>query len=194
MTDSWHNPENWKGNALAYSEKADVLYFDSTSEYETASCTVSVPEWADSFTLSFKAGNSHSAAKEGAKDAGYITVSTDSGVIAKTPMIQDNLTYVSYTLTDAPVQAEQLYITAEAYNSYGNEIDFYFGAFELEFSEATPESFLTEYYFSPVPTNEKVQNINGKPAVFPIIVLALLAPISLICVLSSRKGKKNENT
>jgi len=191
---NWHNPENWSSSTLVYSEKDDILCFDSTAEYETASYTVSVPEEAGSFTLSFKAGNSHSAAKEGAKDAGYITVSTDSGVIAKTPMIQDNLTYVCYTLTDAPVQAEQLYITAEAYNSYGNIIDFYFGDFELEFSEAVPENFMTEYYFSTVPTTEKVQNLNGKPAVFPIIVLALLAPISLFCVLSSRKGKKNENT
>jgi len=127
----WNNSENWSSSALAYSEKSNVLYFDSTAEYETAVYILSVPEEAGSFTLSFKAGNSHSAAKEGAKDTGYITVSTDSGVIAKTPMIQDNLTYVSYTLTDAPVQAEQLYITAEAYNSYGNSVDFYFGNFEL---------------------------------------------------------------
>ncbi len=194
MTDSWHNPENWNGNALAYSEKADVLYFDSTSEYETASYTVSVPEWANSFTLSFKAGNSRSAAKEGAKDAGYITIGADYGVIAKTPMIQDNLTYVSYTLTAAPVQAEQLYISAEAYNSYGNAVDFYFGDFELEFSEATPESFLTEYYFSAKPTNEKVQSINETSAVLPFIGIALLAAIPTIYALRIRKEKKNENT
>ena len=74
---SWHNPENWSSSTLVYSEKADILCFDSTAEYETASYTVSVPEEAGSFTLSFKAGNSHSAAKEGAKDTGYITVSTD---------------------------------------------------------------------------------------------------------------------
>lgn len=183
----WHNPENWSSSTLAYSEKADILYFDSTAEYETAVYTLSVPEEAGFFTLSFKAGNSHSAAKEGAKDTGYITVSTDSGVIAKTPMIQDNLTYVCYTLTDAPVQTEQLYITAEAYNSYGNSIDFYFGDFELEFSEATPENFLTEYYFSTKPTTEKVQSINEIPVYLPIIGIALLALISSLCALRLRK-------
>ncbi len=191
---SWHNPENWNNSSLIYSEKSDVLYFDSTAEYEKTVYTVSVPEWANSFSLSFKAGNSRSAAKEGAKDAGYITVGTDSGIIVKTPMIQDNLTYVNYTLASVPVQAEQLYITAEAYNSYGNTVDFYFGAFELEFSEAVPESFTTEYYFLAKPTTEKVQDINGRSAVFPIIAIALLALISSICVLSARKEKKNENT
>ncbi len=193
MIDSWRSSENWNSSTLVYSEKSDVLYFDSTAEYETAVYALSVPEWANSFTLSFKAGNRNSTAKEGAKDTGYITVSTDSGVIARTPMIQDNLTYVNYTLSAVPVQTEQLYISAEAYNSYGNTVDFYFGAFELEFSEALPESLTTEYYFSATPTTEKVQNANGTPAVFPIIVMALLAPIFLICVLSARKEKKNEN-
>ena len=88
MNNGWRNPENWNNNTLVYYEKSDVLYFDSTAEYETAVYAVSVPEWASSFSLSFKAGNSDSPAKAGAKDAGYMTVSTASGVIAKTPMIQ----------------------------------------------------------------------------------------------------------
>ena len=190
MNNNWRNSESWSDSALVYSEKYDVLYFDSTAEFETAVYTIDVPDWASTFSLSFKAGNSRSVAKAGAKDAGYLTVGTDSGVIARTPMIQDNLTYVRYTLSAVPVQTEQLYITAEAYNSYGDEIDFYFGAFELEFSEAIPENFITGYYFSADPTTEKVQNPGGKPVILPIIAIALIAVVSLICAFAHRKGKE----
>ncbi len=193
MNNGWRNPENWNNNTLVYYEKSDVLYFDSTAEYETAVYAVSVPEWASSFSLSFKAGNSDSPAKAGAKDAGYMTVSTASGVIAKTPMIQDNSVYISYTLDTVPVQTDRLFITAEAYNSYGNGIDFYFGGFDIEFYETVPDSFITEHYFLKNPTTEKVQNINGTPSFLPIIAVALLALISSFSALRARKEKKNEN-
>ncbi|MBQ7834325.1 MAG: hypothetical protein IJ385_00935 [Ruminiclostridium sp.] len=192
MNNNWHNPENWNSDALVYNKKSDVLYFDSTAKYETAEYTVDVPDWANSFSLSFKAGNSRSATKEGAKDVGYIAVGTDSGVIAKTPMIKDNLTYVRYTLSAVPVQTEQLYITAEAYNSYGDEIDFYFGGFDIEFYETMPDSFNTEYYFLGKPTTESVQNINKKTSILPLAAAILLGIILIACFLLTRKEKHNE--
>lgn len=184
---NWYNSENWNNSSLSYNESSDVLYFDSTSEYEKAEYTVSVPDWASSFSLSFKAGNGHSSAKEGAKDTGYITVGTDSGIIAKTPMIQDNSTYISYTLHTAPIQTEQLFITAEAYNSYSNNMDFYFGGFDIEFYETVPDSFITEHYFLAKPTTEKVQNINNTPAFLPIIGIVLLAAFSSFCAFTHKK-------
>lgn len=194
MSNNWCNTESWDNNALVYNKKANVLYFDSTAEYETAVYTVSVPEWTNSFSLSFKAGNSHSAAKVGAKDAGYITVGTDDGIIARTPMIEDNLTFVNYTLHNVPIQSEQLYITSEAYNSYGDSIDFYFGELNIEFYDTIPDGFITEYYFSAEPTTEKVQNTDGAPVFLPIIAIALFTLISSFCALHARKEKKNENS
>ncbi len=164
---SWRNPENWNNSSVSYNKETDILYFNSTAEYEAAGYTVPVPEGASSFSLSFKAGNSRSITKTGAQDTGYITVSTEKGIISRTAMINNNTEYAVYSLGTAespvPVQCEQLFITAEAYNSYNNSIDFYFGGFNIEFYETLPDEIFTEYYFCSEKTEEKVQDINGKP-------------------------------
>ena len=90
MNSNWQNPKNWSNSTLLYSEKADVLHFGSTSEYETAVYEIKIPEGVNAFSLSFKAGNSRSVAKPGAQDVGYITVSVNDFTIAKTEMIKNN--------------------------------------------------------------------------------------------------------
>lgn len=197
MNNDWCNPESWNSSTLAYSEKSDVLYFDSTAEYETAVYAIAIPEGARSFSMFFKAGNSRSAAKSGAEDVGYITVSGETAVIAKTEMIKNNTDYVLYTLGSKenaiPVQGGRLYIKAEAYNSYKNSIDFYFGDIEVNFYETVPDEIFASAYFNKEKTTEKVHNLNGKSAVLPLAAAILLGAMLIISFLNTRKAKHNEN-
>lgn len=197
MNSNWHNPENWSNSTLLYSEKADVLHFGSTSEYETAVYEIKIPEGVNAFSLSFKAGNSRSVAKPGAQDVGYITVSIDDFTIAKTEMIKNNTEYILYSLGSeekpVPVQNGMLYIKAEAYNSYKNNIDFYFGDIRINFYETASDAILPSAYFNEEKTTEKVQDINGKSAILPLAGVILLGIILIIRFSLTRKVKPHEN-
>ena len=191
VNDDWYIAENWSNENITYLEDKNILYFNSNSKEEEAIITSPIPAEAKSFSFSFKMGNGYITHKIGYQDCGYATIgfgrngNGDNIKISKgirTNNVLNERNFVEYSIGTAkkPVgiktDSDYFYFKINASNSGDDEMDVYFGDFELTFYEEEGYIPMSEYIsFKENKTSETV-------FIDKHMTLPLLGDIALIVI------------
>lgn len=194
INDNWYITENWSNENLSYHEGKNVLYFNTNSREEEAVITISVPNGAKSFSFSFKIGNGYITHKVGNQDSGYAiigfgndekrdNVEKSSGIRTNSVFNKRNFINLSVGTEAKSIgiigEPDYFYFIIHASNAGDDEMDVYFGDFELTFYDEEGYIPMSEYIsFKESETNETI--FIGEHMTWPVIVGALY----LICFLA----------
>ena len=195
----WYSPENWSNKKISYNQAKNVMFFDTNEESEEAVISFPVPENAQSFSLSFKIGNSCVHNKIGNQDSGKVTVGFGGKDNAKeiygvsTPNILGEEKFVIYSLgtEEKPIgirneAPEYLYFKVSVHNAAKDGMDVYFGDFDLQFYDEVGAVPFADYVpFTKQQTDERAPG--GGDLMFSIVLMCLM----LIGGLSLKRRKKN---
>ena len=201
MEKDWYNPENWSNEKISYNQAKNVMFFDTEEEMEEAVISFPVPDNAQSFSLSFKIGNSCTTTKIGYEDCGKVTVGFGGkdnledihGV--STPNILGEEKFVIYSLgtEEKPITIngeapKYLYFKVSAHNAAKDSMDVYFGDFDLRFyDEAGAVPFAEHVPFTTKQTDERVLVGGDMTVSFVLMWIGFFAIVAL-GVFKRKKG------
>ena len=184
MNDNWYITNNWSNENISYREDKNILYFNTNSKKEEAVITFPVPDEARSFSFSFKIGNGHTTHKIGYQDCGYATigfvndenidsVGTSNGIRTKNVFNERNFVKFSIGTAEKPIgireDADYFYFKINASNSGDDEMDVFFGDFNLTFYGEEGYIQMSEYIsFKESETSETI--FIGEHMTWPLLV------------------------
>ncbi len=206
-TNNWYALDNWNNSRLSYNKDKNVMFFDTNEEYEDAVISFPVPDDAKSFSLSFKIGNSCPVSKPGLQDSAKVTVGFGNSDLKEnvkgiaTPYIVDKDYFVIYSLgsEEKPVciggdNPRCFYFQVEAHNADNDEMDVYFGNFDLQFYDKNGYVEFTEYVPFEVQETNEIVTVGSAMEFRRIGGLFLILACAAIGVLNFVWGnKKGEN-
>lgn len=205
----WYTAGNWNNDRISYNKEKNVLFFDEALKQEEATIKFPVPENAKSFSLSFKIGNRYPMGKPGTWDSAYVTVgfgaedNSENVNTLRTPNVMGEEKFVSYSLgaAEKPVgiigDPDFFYFKINASNARDDDLDVYFGDFELNFYDSTGAIQFSEYVpFKRNKTSEKVfmgDHMAGS-LIGIYLLIAFIAAVFTVGVIKTKKqyGSHNE--
>ena len=200
----WYSPENWSNKKISYNQAKNVMFFDTDEESEEAVISFPVPENAQSFSLSFKIGNSCTSQKIGYQDCGKVTVGFGGKDNAEeiygvsTPNILGEEKFVIYSLgtEEKPITIggeapKYLYFKVYAHNAANDGMDVYFGDFDLQFYDEVGALPFADYVsFTKQQTDERAPGGGDMMLSFVLMLIVLVVSGALGIIFKKKKGKK----